>query len=181
MFKILSLPTSYEKTENIIGKDFKRFIDYCFDITTYFTLTHTRWLDCINNSEQKEIFNKLKPYLYTTISTDEWFASYVSSSDPNIVEVYRTEEGAKKILLDIYDNLYLGNLVHNYNLPEDICFFYKNKQILGTCSHEKINFAFPLDKQMETNFYKFGKWEVVDDKNKDFMIDLSDYIDITEK
>lgn len=180
MIRILKLIGMSEMIESIIGEDFKKFIDYCFDNSTYFTLTHTRWRSFRNNLKQKEIFERLKDYLVTTISTDEWFASYVQAYDPNIVEVYRTEDGAKKILLDIYDNLYLGAFIDDCSLPEDLCFFYKNKLVLGTSSHEEFCLACPMDKEMEKNFYKFGYWRVVDERYEGYIVNLSDYIDIAE-
>ncbi len=71
------------------------------------------------------------------------------------VYVYEASLKANSVLKKYYSKIFLEGCKY----PEDLCFFHEKKLLLGTVSHEKICYLYPIDKAMESRFQQLGLWK----------------------
>lgn len=111
---------------------------YCF----YFTLTE-QTVFLYNGLQYKKLMERLEPYLVTSFLTKEWYSYFTSDENKLKISVYYLNERTKDILLNMFYDMFmkpkLGFDNPNESLPEDICFFRKDKSLFfGSVSHESI-------------------------------------------
>lgn len=153
--------------------DFIKFIECCFQYSTHFTLTHARGNGFRNSDIQQEIFSKLEKYFVEEIKTTNWFYIGVSENDPLVINLYKTCEESRQIILTYFNNIFLGYATNNFSLPEDICFFCNQMMIVGTSSHEEYCEIYPLDDGMSNIMLTFSDIYETADCFGEERIDLS--------
>lgn len=168
MSKILRLK------KNLEHKNFNQLLDYCFDLSKYFSFTKRKFH--LVDNVYTEFLQELSPFYVKTIFTSHWFCYYVSQTDPLEICLFVAENYTKYIIKKYFDNLFQcergldGTLGNIKNLPEDLCFFSNNKLLLGTVSHESICYAYPYSEEINSEFKKLGSWEEMDYSSEEHII-----------
>ncbi len=160
----------------IEGNNYCSFVDYAFQHSTWFSLTHNRFLEFKdNNSKQDSALSQLLPFKRDTVNTKSWFYLSVGDNDCIIVDVYQAVAEAKDIIKQYYNDLYLGCRSNCKWMPEDICFFLNNNLWLGISSHEEVCMAYPVSENMTQELYHFGSWRIQSLENDTMQLDLSKF------
>jgi len=147
---------------NIEGKHFNDFIDLCFEISNYFSFTIRNFHD--QEEKYKKFLQELQAYFYKKIKTVHWFCYGVKKHQPLEIYIYKANNEAKSVIKKYYDNLFLEDAINKNlrNMPEDLCFYYKNKVVIGTVSHEYICWLFSPNEQIKKRFQKICSWKELD-------------------
>lgn len=151
--------------KNIELNNFIKLLDICFEISSYFSFTKNKIFSIAESEARAKFLQELEPFYVKTIITQHWHSYYVPPENAIEVCLFKTEINAKLIIKKYFDNIFLeernsdGTLGKLKPVPEDLCFFYQNKLLLGTVSHENICFAYPHSEQLMVKFEKLGEWE----------------------
>lgn len=137
--------------------NFQGLLDLCFERSSYFSLTsHTPY-------EKEAIYtallNELNPFYIKAFDTNRWFCYFTLGGTIERL-LFSTNLQTKVILQRYFDRLFLDKTTHHSGL-EDLCFFYGNKLLLGTVSHEHICHVYPPDDLICQKFKQLGDWEEV--------------------
>lgn len=146
----------YDDFEN---KDFEsvklsELIKLCDSYCFYFTLTE-QTVFLYNGLQYKKLMERLEPYLVTSFLTKEWYSYFTSDENKLKISVYYLNEQTKDILLNMFYDMFmkpkLGFNNPNESLPEDICFFRKDKSLFfGSVSHESIARFYVTEAELES-------------------------------
>ncbi|MBR0434784.1 MAG: hypothetical protein IJK13_02115 [Lachnospiraceae bacterium] len=146
----------YRTEENIENGQLREFLDVCFSYADVFSLTKGYFAD----AETEKMLDRLKPYLIKDIKTTHWFSYYVMSDNKKHVYIFKVCSESREIVIELYKSLLFGM---GDEPLEDLCFFRDRKLFLGTVSHERICFLYPVDDEMTLAFKRICDWEEVDD------------------
>lgn len=118
---------------------------------------------------QAGFFNALAPWKAGTIRSHVWYGTRVpKKADPMEIELFKTSQGSKEVLLSYYDNFLLERprvkhpeypqypQLRVRDLPEDLCFFRGDDLWLGSCSHEGFAHITALTPEDEAVMRKLG-------------------------
>ncbi|MEA5083665.1 MAG: hypothetical protein VB018_05870 [Lachnospiraceae bacterium] len=154
--------------ENIELNNFTKLLDLCFEISSYFSFTKNIDFSIEERETRAKFLKELEPFYVKTIKTQHWHCYYVPPENVKEVYLFKTDMNAKPIIQKYFDNIFLeernysGDIVGEFKpVPEDLCFFYQNKLLLGTVSHENICYAYPHSEQLMVEFEKLGYWKRV--------------------
>lgn len=160
---------SDNEINTIMGNDFRRLLDICYESSSYFSLTKAPWDACVDTDLEKD----LEPFLIKRLRTKKWFC-YDFSPSPSFLEVhiYKATPATKDILLKYFDDIFLrkqdnGIMTNSTQTLEDLCFFTGNLISLGTVTHEAICHVYPTDEAVEQAILLTGKWKYINDKSTD--------------
>lgn len=150
--------------ENIELNNFTKLLDLCFKISSYFSFTKNIDFSIEEREARAKFLKELEPFYVKTIITQHWHCYYVPPENAKEVYLFKTDMNAKLIIQKYFNNIFLkelnsdGTLGKYKPVPEDLCFFYQNKLLLGTVSHENICYAYPYSEQLMVEFEKLGHW-----------------------
>ena len=136
----------------------KRVLTESIAISDVFSLTEGPFKEL----DSDELRQQLEPYLLRTVKTRHWFCSYVPAGYEKKVNLYRSCEETKQILIQSYHRL-LGESPEPTTNLENICFFRDGKLFLGTVSHEYMCYAYPPDNKFYDILMNICPWGLVDD------------------
>lgn len=174
--------------ENIEKQKFIDFLEYCFDISNYFSLSKSTFLLRKESTTPHALFiNNLSSFLVKTIHTMHWYSFYRDEKRnwPLEVSLFKADRRAIPAILKYYDNLFFEERKFNRTLdcvssylPQDLCFFIGKNLFLGTVSHERICTAYPHSEEIVTQLSKFGEWEAkeIDQYDEEEQICLDKYL-----
>lgn len=151
--------------ENIELNNFTKLLDLCFQVSSYFSFTKNKVFSTAAREARTKFLQELEPFYVKTIVTQHWHCYYVPPENAKEVYLFKTDMNVKPIIQKYFDNIFLeernsgGTLGKFKPVPEDLCFFYENKLLLGTVSHENICYAYPYSEQIMVEFEKLGDWE----------------------
>lgn len=115
-------------------KQYLKLLDWALDNSSSFSLV---WRKNFKFEESaKTVQKKLKSYLERTEITDNWPGTKVFCIPEDKVIFYKTNEKSIEILKEV-KSLFKW-LAPRY--PEDLAFYYNNKPIFGSVSHEEMAF-----------------------------------------
>lgn len=153
----------------IRGDAFREFLCICFSNADYFTLSKTvpRGYELIPNVPEAQ----LAPFLLKAVSVKAWYG-YEKISETMIQSVYRTSDAARNIISDSYDDIFLtakkrlkkvpidtvGKIPKQVSVLEDLCFFSRERMLLGTLSHERFCSTNMLDEKFAGELLSVGAW-----------------------
>lgn len=146
----------YRTEENIENEQLREFLDVCFSYADVFSLTKGYFAD----AETEKMLDRLKPYLIKDIKTTHWFSYYVMPDNKKHVYLFKVCPESREIVIELYKSLLFGM---GDEPLEDLCFFRDKKLFLGTVSHERICFLYPVNDEMALAFKRICDWEEVDD------------------
>ena len=110
--------------DNIIGENFKRFLLYYLQNSTYFSVTV---------EEENRMLPELNDYLQRSFQTTLWYR-YKTYGEPLVIMLYRSRPALLEELMKYFDCLF-----PTYTKGvEDICFFKDTKLMFGSVTHERI-------------------------------------------
>jgi hypothetical protein len=161
----------------INGENFRKLMEVCFDVASYFSLTVAPWFACTETELEKE----LEPFLVKKIRVQKWFCYDFSGSDNFLdIHVYRAAPSTKNILLRYFSEVFLRksenkSKEHATQTLEDLCVFYQNLLLLGTVTHEYICKVYPLNETLEQEILSLGRWKYIEDVTSE-MIELEGVI-----
>lgn len=161
--------------KNIEFEVFYRLLDLCFEVSTFFSFTENGVAEYAELLEYKNFLKELEPFLVESIKVTHWHHYYVPDYNKKNIYIYNADKKAKRIIKNNFNNLFLEDKINEIitsikALPEDLCFFYDNKLILGTVSHEGICSVYPHTDEIYKAFLQLGEWEIVDYSDEEQII-----------
>jgi len=145
---------------NIQGENFRGFLLYCLEISTYFSIT------IVNPQIKLSEFNK---FLSKSFHTYSWYC-YKTYEKPLSIMLYHSTPLLLAEIIKYFDCLF----PENTKGIEDICFFNDTEIMFGSVTHEGIA-QLVLSSETDIKSYrKFAKWEkeIITDKDYDFFPNL---------
>lgn len=158
----------------ISGEIFTRLINLCFRRSEYFSFSIHNMPNTDNTLQ-----HNLNSYIYYEIFTSHWFSYITLPENPMKIIVYHANRTTQTILEKYCHRLFLfdnecSSVSWIQNL-EDLCFFSKDKLILGTVSHEYICEVFPPDDAFKNDLLNiYAHWKETTDSTE--QIKLSSYL-----
>lgn len=158
----------------IDGELFSIILDLFFEQSDYFSFSNIGIpnTDC---SMQKD----LEAYVYREIHSSHWFRYSTLPDDPITNILYFANSATLTILKKYCNRLFLfdsecTSTSWNQSL-ENLCFFFNDRLILGTVSHEHICKVFPPDENFKNELFgMYAYWK--EDHDFTEQIKLSDYL-----
>lgn len=108
---------------------------------------------------------KLRPYQINSIQTQSWFYRRSWHGSTFTVNVYRSADEAKQLLLDTFQDILLKSvkpgICPREVMPtlEDLCFFKNGIMFFGTLSHEYYCDVWPPSEEFERILHTLGHWK----------------------
>lgn len=156
-----------DKKAIINRKKYHCFLEACFKAADTFSMNYTPW----TNAVEKELEEKLRPFLIRKISTPVWFGyDYRNAPEGDYREIdvnlYRTDEEACQILKEMFDDIFFRKrkffqIMDSLQNLEDICFFRDKKLTAGTVTHELLLGVQDSDIKLLRAESLFTKWDKV--------------------
>ena len=137
-----------------IEHSFSEIIKTCQPYCSYFTLTEqTTFL--YDGLQYKKFIQSLEPYLVTSFLTIEWYCYFTSDANKLKISVYHLNRQTEEILSSTFQDIFMEpnlGFEHSHEfLPEDICFFRKDKSLFfGSVSHESIARFYVTETELES-------------------------------
>ncbi len=154
----------------IRGDAFREFLRICFSNADFFTLSKTvpRGYELVPNVPEAQLL----PFLLKAAPVKAWYG-YERISITMIQNIYRTSDAARKVISDCYDDIFLtakkrlkkvpidtvGRIPKQVSVLEDICFFSRERMLLGTVSHERFCSTNMLDEKFAGELLSVGAWK----------------------
>lgn len=145
---------------NIQGKNFREFLLYCLEISTYFSITVADPQISIPE------FNK---FLYKSFHTYSWYC-YKTYEKPLAIMLYHSTPLLLTEIIKYFDCLFPKNTKG----IEDICFFYDTEIMFGSVTHEETAQLLLSSEADIKSYEKFAKWnkETITPKDYEFFPNL---------
>lgn len=153
------------RDDNIIGENFKHFLLYYLQSSTYFSVTVV---------EENRILPELNDYLQQSFETTLWYR-YKIYGAPLAIMLYRSSPALLEELMKYFDCLFPA---HTKGI-EDICFFKDTKLMFGSVTHERIAEAVLLSETTNIKaIEKLAVWEkrIIQTREYAFYPDLEKYL-----
>ncbi|HEX2925871.1 MAG TPA: hypothetical protein VHP38_06385 [Ruminiclostridium sp.] len=121
----------YKLNNNPKGQDYKNLLDIAFDICDEFILIRRQDMDFHESAIR--VIKLLEPYLIEIKKSSSWPGTLLLEQTADVFS-YKTDNGAKNILLDAAQSLYSWV---QPGLPEDLCFYKNQIPWMSNTAHEK--------------------------------------------
>ncbi len=140
-------------------RNYKAFLEYAFKNSDVFSvITHLKNPDfnpLSTECRHDKILQTLKPYLVRQIIGIQRWSNDNSSDNHTVMKIYASNKDSLEKMY-LLDNFLLS--IQN-DLPEDLCFYKKNKIWISTVSHEDLAFLYSTSKNdlhfLESNHIDF--------------------------
>lgn len=121
----------YKLNNNPEGNTYKCILEIAFDTCDEFILIRRKDMDF--DAKAIEIIKLLESYLIEIKKSSSWPGTLLLEQTADVYR-FRTDKGAKKVLLDAAQSLYSWV---QPGLPEDLCFYKNQESWLSNTAHEK--------------------------------------------
>ena len=128
-----------------------------------------------DNATSKKFADALQNSQVGKLYTCHWHCYYVLDKQrPLVISIYKANEASKKIILKYSNNIYFTNYENSIDqttgfVADDICFFHKDKLLLGTVSHAEICHIYPPSDEVLELFLENASWQEIDYLPEEFI------------
>lgn len=137
-----------DRDDNIEGENFKQFIQYCLQHSTFFSVT--LWGD-----KKDVVIPEFHNFFYKTYQTHLWYRCKTGLEQLLTIKLYHSSPSLLEGIMKHFDRLFPEIICP----IEDICFFQDHKLLFGSLSHESIaELILPSEAELKA-YEKFAKWK----------------------
>lgn len=145
--------------DDIKGEEFKNFLNYCLEYSTYFSLTFHKY----EENKYSECYKMLEKHLIKIVKTYTWY-NYKTIENPLTIGIYNSNVYVLNNLLNQFDSLFKNK----GNWTEDLCFFCNENLLFGSVTHIKMAQLFLKSELEISNFEKFAQWKKIILTSRDY-------------
>ncbi len=160
------------ESEDIVGDKFKGFIEKLLSQSDFFSLTVQ---EDNGNTLKEKLEMEISKHIIKNFETRLWYA-YKTMGNPLGITIYKSDVELVDSIMTLFSTLFSPKI---YGI-EDICFFKRERIVLGSVSHENIAQLF-LDSEFDIEEYKeFANWSFYKMRASDYeyIPDMNNFVDL---